>query len=131
MMGFVSLLGKSLCLVGNAGVRSNTFLLVYTLYSLSSCHSITTTSDGAMQPVSSPSVGSASGAPTATTAQGLVARYLQAQPQAELYQLDAMRVVEADMHWQVLVRTTHRLGRTHAERCRFRGKQSNGQYYAS
>ncbi|WP_188555826.1 hypothetical protein [Hymenobacter glacieicola] len=51
-----------------------------------------------------PSVTAATpGAPTEATARAAVARYVQQQPSAALYQVDSARALEVENHWQVLV----------------------------
>jgi hypothetical protein len=44
-------------------------------------------------------------------ARAAVARYLQSQPNAQLYVVDSARVVDVDTHWQVLVPRTDWAGR--------------------
>jgi hypothetical protein len=77
---------------------------------VSSCQQISSTAD---QPASTavPAVVTTDGAPTATAAQAMVARHVQGLPQTALYQLDSMRVVEVDTHWQVQVPRTDWAGR--------------------
>jgi hypothetical protein len=53
----------------------------------------------------------AASAPTVAAAQTMVLRHLQGQPQVDLYQLDSMRLLEVDGHWQVLVPRTDWVGR--------------------
>jgi hypothetical protein len=51
------------------------------------------------------------GAPTAAAARAAVGRYLQGQPNANLYVVDSASAVEVDTHWQVLVPRTDWAGR--------------------
>lgn len=76
-------------------------LLVDVLCFTSSCQSPPTSADEPSQAAIS-----IAGAPTEATAKTLLSAYLQKQPQAALYQLDSMRILDVDTHWQVLVPRT-------------------------
>ncbi|UOQ78731.1 hypothetical protein MUN84_09455 [Hymenobacter sp. 5516J-16] len=53
----------------------------------------------------------AAGASTEAAARAAVARFVQQQPNAALYQLDSARALEVENHWQVLVPRTDWAGR--------------------
>jgi succinate dehydrogenase/fumarate reductase flavoprotein subunit len=58
-------------------------------------------------------------------ARAAVARYLQSQPDAQLYVVDSARVVDVDTHWQVLVPRTDWANRM-PNRARFEVDKVNG-----
>ena len=52
------------------------------------------------------------GAPTAAAARAAIGRYLQSQPNAELYVVDSARATDLGAYWQVLVPRTDWARRT-------------------
>jgi hypothetical protein len=58
-------------------------------------------------------------------ARAAVARYLQGQPNAQLYVVDSANVVDVDTHWQVLVPRTDWASRM-PNRARFEVDKVNG-----
>lgn len=93
-----------------AMINLATYVLLGVICLLSSCQQPRSTADESSQNTA-PASAAIAGAPTAAAAQAIVARHLQEQPQAALYQLDSMRVLDVDAHWQVLVPRTDWVGR--------------------
>jgi len=80
-------------------------LLLAATYCLNSCQLNQPAADSAAQQANAAAAASV-GATTETEARVAVARYVQNQPNAALYQLDSARAVDVQTHWQVLVPRT-------------------------
>lgn len=77
-------------------------LLLGTLCLVSSCQSPPASTDQTPQAATA----AIAGAPTTAALKAIISAYLQQQPEAALYQIDSMRVLDVGTYWQVMVPRT-------------------------